>query len=181
MPFSELGAAIQNLPFFTAVRESALPYPVILLLHLSGIALFGGTILMSNLRLLGGALTDRPVSEVVAGLRPWKFAGLLTMLSTGTLLAGAKAQSYFDNPCFQLKITLLVLLGLHAWIFHGRLSGKTAKLAACLSLALWLGVVTAGRLIAYYEPGTAAVERHSAQRQDRVREAIRRASARSDP
>ena len=154
MPFSELGQAIQNLRLFAAFRESGLPYPIVLSTHLSGIALFGGAVLVSNLRLLGLILEERPAQEVMEQLRPWKLAGVLTMASTGTLLAGAKAQTYFDNPYFETKMALFILVGLHAWLFRGRLHGKTARLAACLSLVLWISIVTAGRLIAYYEPGS---------------------------
>jgi len=148
MPLSELAHAIQNLRLFTAVRESALAYPIILSSHLSGIALFGGAILMTNLRLLGFALTGQPPAEVIAQLRVWKFLGLAIMLATGSLLAGAKFESYYANPFFVAKISLLILVGIHAWFFRGCVGGKAS---ACLSLVLWLAIVTAGRLIAYYE------------------------------
>ncbi len=39
--------------FFTALRESGLPYPIVMSLHLTSIAVFGGLILMTDLRLLG--------------------------------------------------------------------------------------------------------------------------------
>jgi len=65
MPPGEIAQAIQNIPFFTAIRESGLPYPIILSTHLSCIAVFGGLILISDLRLLGLALTNVPVSEVL--------------------------------------------------------------------------------------------------------------------
>ena len=179
MPLSEVARAIQNLEFFTAIRESALVYPIVLSTHLSAIALFGGSILMTDLRLLGFALTGQPAADLIAGLRPWKRVGLMTMLTTGLLLAGAKAEIYYANPYFQTKLSLLLLVGVHAWTFRRRVYGKAAALdasspmpraakwAACLSLALWLGIVTAGRLIAYYEPadthvtGSAAGQRNT--------------------
>ena len=72
----ELTEWLQNMEIATAIRESALVYPIILSLHLTGMALFGGMILMTDLRLLGIAMTKRPVSAVVEGLRPWKHLGL---------------------------------------------------------------------------------------------------------
>lgn len=160
MPLSEVARAIQELPLFTAVRESALVYPILLSTHLSGIALFGGAILMTNLRLLGVAMMGQAAGEVVRGLRWWKFTGLATMATTGILLAGAKAGMYYANPYFQTKIGLLVLVGLHAWIFRGRVDGRVARGAACLSLGLWLGIVTCGRMIAYWEGDSGAAQVH---------------------
>jgi hypothetical protein len=155
---AEVSQSIQSAPLFTAVRESALAYPVILSVHLSSIALFGGAILMTNLRLLGLAMTTQPAPEVISQLRHWKRIGFILMAGTGILLAGAKAETYHANPYFQLKLGLIALVAVHAMVFHRQVyrneapRPQTAKLAACLSLALWLGIVAAGRLIAYYEP-----------------------------
>jgi hypothetical protein len=88
------------------------------------------------------------------------------MISCGILLAGAKLDTYYDNPYFQLKLSLLLLVGVHALVFHRSVYGNAAELdraaaipgiaktAACLSLVLWIGILSAGRWIAYYErPG----------------------------
>ncbi len=88
------------------------------------------------------------------------------MVTCGILLAASKAESYYDNPYFQLKMVLLALIGVHALIFRRSVYRNTAsidrakavpraaKFAAGLSLALWLGVLCAGRWIGYYErPG----------------------------
>ena len=169
MPLSETAAVAQNLSFFTAIRESALAYPVILASHLSGIAMFGGTIVITDLRLLSLIMTDQPASEVIAELRPWKRAGFVLMAASGVLLAGAKAAMYAGNPYFLLKLGLLLMVGAHARLFRrgvyrnatlasvNRPLPGAARLAACFSLALWLGIVSAGRLIAYYEPAPGAI------------------------
>lgn len=67
-------------------------YPIVLATHLSCIALFGGLILMTNLRLLGWALTDYSVSDLVEKLRVWKTAGFVIMAGCGLLLAGSEAR-----------------------------------------------------------------------------------------
>ncbi len=151
MPLFE---TIQSLPFFAALRESALVYPIVLATHLSGIALFGGAILMTDLRLFGWAMADQPGPDVMAGLRTWKWVGLAVMAVSGVLLAGAKAAMYGGNPYFQLKMGLLALVGLDALVFRrwALSMPRIAKVSAALSLALWLAVLSAGRLIAYYEP-----------------------------
>ncbi|MCU1335279.1 MAG: putative rane protein [Bryobacterales bacterium] len=159
---------LQNAGLATAIRESAIVYPVILSLHLTGMALFGGMILMTDLRLLGIAMTKRPVSEVVEGLRPWKHLGLTLVVTCGFLLAWSKIAIYYPNPFFRLKLGLLTLVTIHALVFRRSVYRNTreldrspvipgrAKLAAALSLVLWIGLVSAGRWIGYWEPKAAA-------------------------
>jgi hypothetical protein len=163
MSFAAFFQSIQDTEFFTAVRESALVYPIVMSLHLTCIAVFGGMILMTDLRLLGWAFKSIPVSDVVKQFRLFKQIGLVIMVTCGVLLAGAKIVDYYDNPYFQIKISLLLLVGVHALVFHRSVYGNTAELdrapvmpgkakaAAYLSLFLWLGIMSMGRWIAYFE------------------------------
>jgi len=152
----------------TALRESALVFPVILSLHLTGMGLFGGLILMTDLRILGIALTKHPVSDIVNGLRPWKHLGLTLTATCGALLLWSKAAIYYPNPYLWIKLTLFALIIIHSLVFRGvyrnigdldrspAIPGR-AKLAAALSIVLWISVVTAGRWIGYWEPKGAPV------------------------
>ena len=138
-------------------------YPIVLATHLVCIAVFGGMILMTNLRLLGWTLKDQSISDVVARLRIWKRIGFTVMVSCGLLLAGSEADKYYANPFFWIKMTLLVLIGVHGLVFRrsvyrnaveldqAPIPARQAKLAASLSLILWIGVVCFGRLIGYYD------------------------------
>jgi len=124
---------------------------------------FGGMILVTDLRILGWALRDVPVSDIIRQTRIWKRIGFVIMVSCGILLAGAKLVSYYDNPYFQIKMTLLALVGVHAWVFHRSVYAnpealdrapsvpRAAKLAAWLSMILWVGILSNGRWIAYFE------------------------------
>src|SRR5579862_3620822 len=159
-----ISESIQNIEFLTAIRESALVYPLLLTTHLACIAFFGGMILMTDLRLLGLSLKNLTITEVVGGLRPWKRLGGVMMITAGLLLGSSEAVKYAPNPYFWTKMTILGLIGIHALIFRPIVYNKTeeldrsptiptkAKVAASLSLVLWLGMVCMGRLIAYYEP-----------------------------
>ncbi len=163
MSLAEAMHAIQSVGFLTDLRESADMYPIVMSTHLSCIAVFGGMILMTDMRLLGLALKDYTVTEVVSALRPWKRIGGTIMIVMGLLLGSSEADKYYANPFFWWKLTLLALVGVHALIFRPLVYNRTeqidrsaeipreAKLAAILSLVLWLGVLTMGRLIGYYE------------------------------
>ena len=159
----DIAQAIQDTSFFTALRESGLPYPIVLSAHLTCIAVFGGLILMSDLRLLGLALNNVPVSEVLLRTRPWKRVGFVIMVTCGILLGGSKLFNYYDNPYFQIKMTLLAMVGVHAIAFHRRVYANpqkldglkrmpgVAKAAGLISMMLWVGILSMGRWIAYFD------------------------------
>ncbi len=154
--------SIQSIGFLTDFSESVLVYPIFLSIHLTCIALFGGMILMTNLRLLGLTFKSLTITEMVTSLRPWKRAGGITMIAAGLLLATSEAEKYSPNPIFWTKMIILVLIGIHGLIFRPIVYNRTeeldrspvipakAKLAAILSLVLWIAMFTMGRLIAYW-------------------------------
>lgn len=163
-----IAESIQSIGFLTDIRESALTYPVIMSTHLACIAVFGGMILMTDLRLLGVAMTDRSVTDVVNQFRWWKRVGFCIMVTMGALLGSCEAVKYSTNPYFWAKMTCLALVAVHAIIFRPLVYNKTAeidkapalpavaKTAGALSIIIWLSVLSMGRLIGYYEPKNGA-------------------------
>jgi hypothetical protein len=142
-----------------AIREGGLPYPIIGGVHLLAIALFGGMLLTTDLRLLGWVMRRRPFSDVWHQFRPWKRLGFMVVVATGLLLAWAEPVRLYRSPSFWVKMSLFALVGVHAMVFRARVYGhpenlddavsSQAKLAAVLSLILWAGLVVSGRLIAF--------------------------------
>lgn len=164
MTIAQLSHAIQSIGFLTYIRESGYTYPMILSTHLTAICVFGGMILMTDMRILGFALRDVPVTDVVKQLRRWKQIGFVVMVTMGLLLATSEMDKYYANPYFQIKVCLLLLVGVHAIVFHRSVYGnpealdrapempQVARVAAISSLVLWIGIASCGRWIAYYEP-----------------------------
>jgi hypothetical protein len=128
MSLAALGEWVQSLPLFTAIRESAYVYPTLLATHLASIGVFGGLILMTDLRLLGLALEDYPAAALIDDLRWWKRAGFVIMVTCGALIAGSKAGEYLLNPYFLLKLSLLGLVGAHAVAFRRAVYGGSLTL-----------------------------------------------------
>jgi hypothetical protein len=163
MSLASISHQIQSIGFLTALRESEDAYPIVMATHLTAIAVFGGTILITDLRLLGLAMTEVSVTDVVRQLRMWKQIGFMLVVTMGLLLATSEMDKYYANPYFQLKMFLLLMVGVHAIVFHRSVYGNTqaldrapkmpriAKVAAVCSLALWTGIASAGRWIAYFE------------------------------
>src|ERR1700720_1300290 len=98
---------IENTALSTAIREGGLPYPIIGGIHLLAIALFGGMVLVTNLRLLGWGIGRWRVSDLVQQLRPWKWAGFVVVRATGLLLAWAEPIKLYRSPSFWIKSVLL--------------------------------------------------------------------------
>jgi hypothetical protein len=150
---------VESTNLSTAVRERALLYPIIGGVHLLAIALFGGMLVMTDLRLLGWAMRRRTVSEILEQFRVWKRAGFVLVVSSGLLLAWAEPLKLYRSLSFWVKMALLVSVGVHALVFRKGVyedakaldAGLTprAKLAATLSLILWAGLIVTGRLIAF--------------------------------
>lgn len=155
--------SIQSIGFLSAFSESVLAYPIVMSTHLTCIALFGGMILMTNLRLLGLTFKSVTITDMVTSLRPYKRVGGAVMIATGLLLATSEAEKYSPNPFFWTKMVILGLIGVHGMVFRPIIYNRTeeldespviptkVKVAAILSLVLWTAMFTMGRLIAYWD------------------------------
>jgi len=162
MSILELFKWVQYTSFATAFRESALVYPIVMTGHLTGMGLFGGMIAITDMRLLGWAMRGSSITDVVNQLRIWKQIGFVMVVGCGAMLLMAKAELYYHNPFYWTKMTLLLLVGVHALAFRDVYRNTAAldsapqvplkaKVAACLSLLIWVGLVTMGRSIAYFD------------------------------
>jgi len=149
---------------FTALRGSANVYPIVLSLHMIGIAFFGGMILMTDLRLLGLVLRNRSIADVVNQFRAPKRWGLLLTATCGVLMAGSKAEEYYYNAFFRTKLILFTVVIITELVFYRSVYANpaeldrtpsapvNAKLAAAFSLLLWTSIACCGRGIGYIEP-----------------------------
>lgn len=114
-----------------------------------------GAIGIVDLRVLGYGRA-LPMHRLSAALTPIALAGFAIMVVSGVLLFVADAKALAGSPIFLTKLGLIALAGLNALAFRvgwRRLDDDppvSAKVLAGVSLALWLTVVIAGRLIAYF-------------------------------
>ena len=135
--------------------------PIAQSLHILGIAVVMGSIVMVNLKFLGLAVPSHNVSEMIDRLMPWVWWALLLNAVTGLLFVVARPLRYFFNPVFGIKFSLLVPAVVLAFVVHNLSKREahyweqssarrfSAKVIAALSLLLWIGVVLSGRWIAY--------------------------------
>jgi hypothetical protein len=135
-----------------ALRASLWLYPLVNTGHVVGIALLFGSIVPLDLRLLG-LWRGVPVEHLARPLVAMAIAGLLLAVTTGALLFATRPADYVGEPLFGVKLALLAAAVANALLLRRvggwPRAGGAAAVAAAVSIALWLAVITAGRLIGY--------------------------------
>jgi hypothetical protein len=163
-----LEANLGVLLFLNALEQSSLSvwlrespsvfgFYFILVFHTIGLALVVGPNVAIDLRLLGFA-PEIPLPPI----KNWfnlMWLGLAINIVSGIFLVLAYPSKAFTNPDFYLKLTLVGFAIWNLWKMKTRVfdnatltdSGMLTKgrTLAIWSLALWAGVITAGRLLAY--------------------------------
>jgi hypothetical protein len=128
-------------------------YPVANVVHVLGLALLLGPILLVDLKLLG-AFRALPLRPFVGAVRPFAIVGLGLLVASGSVLFAADAVALAQSGVFRLKL-LLAGLGLaNALAFPFLWQGEdppsgAARAMALASLLLWTATAVAGRWIAY--------------------------------
>jgi len=158
-PAGSIFLALQESALGHAMRSSPALYPAVEILHIFGFVVLVGSILALDLRLLGvgRAIPIHPMAQL---LLPLSRLGFLLAISMGFLLFSADAAHVVRNPAFQAKLLLIAAALVNIVIAHAGLwrrvalwgseAPRGAKIAALMSLLLWLAFVCAGRLIAYF-------------------------------
>jgi len=148
---------LENSSGSISLHESLYLYSLIETTHVLAICLFVGTLFMVDFRLIGWSFTTIPLSEVSKKILPFTIIGFLIMIVTGALLFYAIPVRTYQSIFFRIKITLLLVAGVNAFLLHLKMSAsepdinvsRTIKVAAATSLITWGSVIIMGRMIAY--------------------------------
>ncbi len=136
-------------------------FPLIESLHVVSITFMFGAILMVDLRVLGLAAKHYPIRILSSELVPWSAAALVVASVTGVAMFITRASAHAANPAFQIKMLLMVLAGINVAVFHLAVFRRgtdwaseefvpvVARLLAASSIAIWIGVMLAGRWIGH--------------------------------
>ncbi len=138
------------------VRQSLWLFPVIEAVHLLGLSLLGGSLLVVDLRMFGVGLKNQGIAELAERARPWLVGSIVVMLVTGLLLFLSEAVKAYYNRSFWVKMTTLLIALIFTFAVRGRITrdetldtGWRSRLVATASLGLWFVVAAAGRWIGY--------------------------------
>jgi Family of unknown function (DUF6644) len=161
MPLHDLFQWVSEIPSSIAIRESLFVSPWLTVSHVISMCLFGGLIVMMDLRLVGIGNMRTPFSELQRRLFPWQMLGMGLSSVTGLTLTFSDPMRFYVNIFFWTKMLVMVLAGINALAFHFITYNSVvtwdsrsttpfgAKLSGALSILLWAIVIVSGRLIPY--------------------------------
>lgn len=160
MPFAELFKSLQGSAVGSAISASTWMFPTIETVHVIAISTVIGSIVMVDLRLVGLASRERPVSAVTHDLLPWTWGAFALAAVTGLLLFSSRAADYMAVPAFVLKFVFMAIAAANMAVFHVTTYRSVnrwnvgppalgARVAGGLSLALWAAIVVCGRKVGF--------------------------------
>ena len=145
----------------TALHESYYMYNWVETTHVLTLMVSLGMLFLIDLRMLGYALPNVPASTLADRLNLPMLLGFTVMFATGFLLFYAIPVRSSQSLWFRIKVVLLILAAINAFLFRARMSAadgswdkqarapREFRIGAALSLVFWALIVIAGRLIAY--------------------------------
>ncbi|MGE0158148.1 MAG: DUF6644 family protein [Gemmatimonadales bacterium] len=152
------------LPFFEwceatgigrTIRESLWMFPVLEAIHLVGLSVLGGALLVVDLRLFGWGLRGGTIAELNRHVRPCLLGAVALMLGTGVLLFLSEAIKCYYNTAFWVKITTLPVALLFTLTLKERFARRASYTSAesqwiaTADILLWFIVAAGGRWIGF--------------------------------
>ncbi len=140
------------LPAWNALASHPWAYPALEAVHIAGIALLLGSLVVFELR-VWGRRAELPAAALARLALPVSALGLVLVAASGLLMFSSQPSELIGNRFFVAKLVLVMLAGLNAALFHLRDGVRRldalARAQTVLSLGLWLGAIICGRWIAY--------------------------------
>jgi hypothetical protein len=161
MTLLDICQAIQDSAIGTSIRESIWTFPLIETVHVIGLGISVGILVLLDLRLVGAGIRHSSPSQIIQQLKGWYLGGFAAMIVSGLLLFWSEAARAYVSTTFRIKILFLVLSGINAAYYEfkylPRSAGwdetgiipKGAKMVGWFSLICWLVVIGFGRWTAY--------------------------------
>lgn len=140
----------------TAVAQSIWAFPVIEAVHLLGLCLLGGSILVVDLRMLGFGLRRPRISELAGYARPFLIGAIVLLVATGIPLFLSEAVKCYYNTSFWVKMTTLPVALVFTFTVRERAvrdetleTSLRSRAIGMASISLWFVVAAAGRWIGF--------------------------------
>ena len=157
MNIHQFGDWLSSTAFSQAIQVSTWAIPGIQTVHIICLATLFATALTFSLRIAGRGLVSEPLQSLGPRLTRTIWILLVVLLCSGALLIIAEPGRTITNPAFYAKMTMLLLaMGITLWLSSVSRRQNSAPTgvhvaAAIIAMLLWMGIIVAGRLIAYIE------------------------------
>jgi hypothetical protein len=137
------------------LRINEFVIPILNLIHLFSMAIFVGSLLMVDLRLLNRVLIDQPVAKVARDAHPWLVGSFLMLIATGIPAAIGTASLQYYSLMFRWKMLALFIGIFYTFVLRKRVAAADParvgpvwpKLLALGSMTIWMIVAVSARLI----------------------------------
>lgn len=144
-----------NTTFALWLGQSTWRIAGLLTVHLFGLTLLLGSVLLTGLNLIGLFQRQKAPAQLHREMKPVLLTGLALMLVTGGLIFTGGAEAYFAGFWFRLKMMLLLAallfeVTVYRIVTQVELALIARRLTGVLLLLLWFGVACAGRAIAFF-------------------------------
>ena len=140
---------MQGIP---AIAEHPWAYPALEVVHILGIALLLGNLVLLELRVWGAA-ADLPMRSLARPTIALSSIGFGLVALSGLTMFAANPAELLANRLFVIKLGLISLAGCNAAWFHGRggldRADALARAQTVVSLVLWIAALACGRFLAY--------------------------------
>ncbi len=137
---------------FAWIAAHPIAYPALEVVHIVGIALLLGNLVLFELCVLG-AVRELPLPALARAALPLAVVGFGLVVLSGLTMFSASPAELLANRAFVIKMGLVMLAGANAALFHARRGLQrqdgVARAQTVFSLGLWIGAIIAGRWIAY--------------------------------
>ena len=132
-------------------------FAVVQMVHLVSLALLGGAVLITDLRLLGLVLRDVPSEVVASNMDRWFTFALIFMAISGIFMSSAIAIKLYFNEMFWAKMIGLSVGALFVYFVkrpllahpHDTINVWALRLLAISSILIWFTVAASGRWIGF--------------------------------
>jgi hypothetical protein len=149
--------ALENGPIGFVMKDKPATFASVEAVHLVALAVLGGAMFASDLRLLNVMLRDVPSKAVTDTAQKWFTWALIVLLITGFLMLCGVATKCYHNFYYWVKMSALGLGILFAYFVrkpllagdHSQLNPTTLKLVGAASIAIWTIVAASGRWIGF--------------------------------
>ena len=157
MDLLSLFSGLEESPVGVFMKDKAATFAIVEAVHLLALAVLGGSVFASDLRLLGVMLRDVPSKTVTDNAHKWFTGALIVLLITGFFMLAGVATKCYHNFYYWVKMTTLAIGIVFAFAIrrpllkkdHAQISPLTLKLVGAASISVWFIVAASGRWIGF--------------------------------
>ena len=152
LPFFEWMGGLRFSAFFL---ESIWPTPIVQNIHLVAVAVFAGSVLVVDIRMLGRGLRETPLAQLARSVEPWLIGSFVVLVISGIPQMTSTALKQYYSPFFWWKMEMVGLGLIVTFVVRKVIASKEEghfgpvwpKVVGITSIALWTSVTIGARLI----------------------------------